>query len=334
VESELKLDGSTKYVTGRGVVLKGQQYFLERYQEKDPNIPKSGPEKLVGLLSQTKKIWDNLKVSYKSATKWLDDQLGDITIAFSPSGATLQYDATGDAGEVDLIGFQYRAVDPSLAWPFMLPVSVAGRADVPHNGIGGFFSLFPYQKTLVRPATLTIRWLDPEVAGLDENSIRVYGWDDAEGEWRLVGGTVNAAENSVSVQITRFGMFTAAPAMPVGEPTVLATITSPGSQGQPTRATFTSETVQMNTGVTAPDGTLFTVYVTTGTADDPVSIGTILEPDLDPALEGVQVASAGGVVRFTAEFPAALGDGKVLMWSARGGTVFVDQDLLLAPPQP
>ena len=114
----------------------------------------------------------------------------------------------------------------------------------------------------------------------------------------------------------------------------MATITSPGSGGQPTRATFTSETVRLNTGATVPDGTLFTVYITTGTADDPVSVGTILDADLDPALEGVQVASQGGVVRFTAEFPAALGDGKVLMWSARGGTVFVDQDLLLAPPQP
>ena len=73
------------------------------------------------------------------------------------------------------------------------------------------------------------------------------------------------------------------------------------------------------------------MYLATDGDDDPVSVGTILAADLDPVMGGIQLATVGGVLAFSAEFPAAVGDAKVLAWSARGGTLFVDQDLLLQP---
>ena len=93
--------------------------------------------------------------------------------------------------------------------------SVAGRGDVPHNGIGGFFQLLPDDRPLAAPATITIRWLDEEVAGLDESSIRVYRWNGELGAWDLVGGVPDPANNRVVATIDRLALYTAAPAMPV-----------------------------------------------------------------------------------------------------------------------
>jgi len=341
-EIEVKLDSATKYVTQRGVVLGGEGYALEKYAEKDPLIPTTGPARLVEMASNIEELVTKASDLYKKGkllvTKGIGAAKSVIDFEFSPSGVSLEVDGSkepdnGQPFEISLMAFQYRPVDTADAPPVQDQLAVSGPVDVPHNGIGGFFQFFPNRQALAAPATITIRWLDREVVGLDESSIRIYRWNETEEQWDLVGGVADPANNRVVAQITELGLFTAAPAMPTGEPTILATITRPGGPGQPTRADFTSEVIKLNTGEVVPDGTLFTVYLATDGDDDPVSIGTILAADLDPVMGGIQLATRNGILSFSAEFPAAVGDAKVLAWSARGGTVFVDQDLLLAPQQ-
>jgi hypothetical protein len=239
-------------------------------------------------------------------------------------------DGTTDPFELDLTAWPFRRLD-SLAAPLTLaPSAIAGRGDQPHNGIGGFFWYLPDVRALATPATLTIRWLDEEVVGLDEGSIRIYEWNPARQDWDLVGGVVDAGGNHVSASISRLGLFTAAPAMPVGKPLVTATVIP--AADDTFGVTATSDEIRLNTGALVPDGTLFTVYTVAGEGNEPVQVGSITSIDLDPALEGVQLATVGGRLSLTATIPATFGGARLVAWPAAGGTAFIDAPL--APPEP
>lgn len=75
-------------------------------------------------------------------------------------------------------------------------------------GIGGFYQLTPAGQVLEAPADLTIGYDDEEVAGLEEEALAVYTYDQQAGEWLLVGGQVDAAQNTVTVPITVLGVYT------------------------------------------------------------------------------------------------------------------------------
>jgi hypothetical protein len=77
----------------------------------------------------------------------------------------------------------------------------------------------------------------------------------------------------------------------------------------------------MNTGLVVPDGTLFTVRTLVPATADLLPFGAITTADADPLTDGVQVASQGGVVRFTANYPGAFGAARVLVHAARGVAV-------------
>jgi hypothetical protein len=340
-ELEIKLDGVTKYTIEKGVVLDTEAFPLEHYAGPDPLIPTSGPERIAGMLADTKAFYDSAEKRFKSFTENIAKGNGaGKTIAdlvFSPSGVSIEVDgaAEPDDGEpfaLDIVGFKYRAVPAAIAPLAQDATSVAGRGDVPHNGIGGFFQFLPDDRPLAAPATITIRWLDEEVAGFDESSIRVYRWNGELGAWELAGGVPDPANNRVVATIDRLALYTAAPAMPVGAPTLTTQTLAGGSVADPVRVNATSSVIRLNTGQVVPDGTPFTVYTTTSATSESLQFGTLLSADEDPATDGVQISTIGGVLSFAVEFPNAFrGEGRAIAWPTRGGTAFIDVLLPLLP---
>ncbi|RJP72729.1 MAG: hypothetical protein C4532_05480 [Candidatus Abyssobacteria bacterium SURF_17] len=62
----------------------------------------------------------------------------------------------------------------------------------------------------IEPMTLTIRYTDDEVAGLDEGMLEIYYYDESNPEhpvWVPVGGTVDPDNNEITVEIQHFSKF-------------------------------------------------------------------------------------------------------------------------------
>jgi hypothetical protein len=62
----------------------------------------------------------------------------------------------------------------------------------------------------IEPMTLTIRYTDDEVAGLDEGMLEVYYYDETDPEhpvWVPLGGTVDPEYNEITVEIQHFSKF-------------------------------------------------------------------------------------------------------------------------------
>ena len=156
---------------------------------------------------------------------------------------------------VDLVGFQYRHKPGTLGTAPGHAAAVAGDANRPHYGVGGFFHFSPSDRTLAAPAGLTIRYLDAEIAAEQEASLAVYRWNDVSQAWDRVGGAVDAAANAVTVQVNRLGLYTVAPALPVGSISMTPDLAAGGTFQNPTSiATFTSDVLRLNTGAIVPDG--------------------------------------------------------------------------------
>jgi hypothetical protein len=228
---------------------------------------------------------------------------------------------------VELLAFQYRPQQRPTASRIPDPSSVTGPGDRPHYGVGGFFGFAPDGRSLAAPARLTIRYLDDEVAALDERSLAIYVWNESRRDWDYLGGTVDEANNTVSTDIDRLGLYTAAPAMPAG-PIAFAVETAVGGGGgdPATSLTLTSDPIRLNNGALVPDGTLFTVQTVLGQASQLVPFGQVLSVDEDPASEGIQVSSRNGLIQFTAEVPGSAGVVMALAYSTRG-TALVTQSI-------
>ena len=337
-ELKLKFDVATKYTTEKGVIKKGVIFPLEVYNDPDTLIPANSTDRVTLLLfdaleKSLEPITNPIRNVVSEVTTVADQALAFLDRRFSPSGVRLTINAAAEPVkpfDVNLAAFQYRAVPAGVAPLVQDDMHVTGRGDIPHNGIGGFFTFGP-PRTLAAPATLEIFYLDEEVAGLDEASLAVYRMTPA-GTWQYLGGTVNAVENKVTTQITDLGTFTVAPPMPVGRPAVTAQVTPAPAPDAAASAVFTSDVIRLNTGQVVPDGTLFTVMTTAAGATRPVQVGTITTDDADPSTPGVQVASQGGRLSFRGEYNALRPAVTVLGWAARGGTTFFDTTVSLATP--
>jgi hypothetical protein len=71
----------------------------------------------------------------------------------------------------------------------------------------------------LEPMTLTIRYTDDEVAGLDEGVIEVYYYDESDPEnpvWVALGGTVDPEYNEITVEIRHFSKFAVGGKKPEG----------------------------------------------------------------------------------------------------------------------
>ena len=62
----------------------------------------------------------------------------------------------------------------------------------------------------IGPMTLTIRYTDDEVAGLDEGMLEIYYYDESDPEnpeWVAMGGTVDPEYNEITVEIQHFSKY-------------------------------------------------------------------------------------------------------------------------------
>jgi len=62
----------------------------------------------------------------------------------------------------------------------------------------------------IEPMTLTIRYTDDEVEGLDEGMLEIYYYDESDPEnpvWLALGGTVDPEHNEITVEIRHFSKF-------------------------------------------------------------------------------------------------------------------------------
>lgn len=63
-------------------------------------------------------------------------------------------------------------------------------------------------KNFSKNVTLTFKYKDADIAGLKESTLKIYYWNAATSKWVLVGGTVSAAENTVTVNVNHFTLYT------------------------------------------------------------------------------------------------------------------------------
>jgi hypothetical protein len=246
------------------------------------------------------------------------------------TGASLLVDGASEPDpdqplEIEALAFEYRAQQETPDVPIQRPFDVRGRLDRPHYGIGGFFQFAPDARPLAAPATLTIRYSDAEISAADESALGIFVWDDNARDWAFLGGTVDTAANTITVDVTRLGMYAAGLPMPSGTVSFTAQSLSGAADPNPTtNVTYTSGVIRMNTGAVVPDGTLFTVHVVAENAADLSPFGSIQSADEDPASDGVQVSAHGGVVQFSAELPGKSGSARVFV-SSVVGTALADQ---------
>lgn len=154
-------------------------------------------------------------------------------------------------------------------------------------GVGGFFQFEPNELELQGTAKLTISYHDEELEGMDESKLAIYLEDKVNQEWEYVGGTVDVQNNTVTSPISKMAVYTLAPAIPDGEIIISVEQEIIPADGESTTL-ITTDPMYYNNLSLIEDGELYTVQV---------SHGILLNQDLDPEAEGVQVASQSGVVQ-------------------------------------
>jgi hypothetical protein len=177
----------------------------------------------------------------------------------------------------------------------------------PTYGIGGFHQMLPDGGSLATPASLTIHYDPREVSAAAESTLGLYYWDSATTTWRHVPAQVDAANRTVSANITAFHIYTLAPALPSGrfDLAITPTTLAPGAT-----AHVKSGPIHFNNGTTVPDGTQFTIVAISG--------ATIAVEDVNAGAEGIQVASRNGIVEFDVTAGQAETDAKLEVRSVRG----------------
>ena len=336
---DVKVDTLMTTTLRRGTVTSNDLYTLERYPATDPAFPSPILQEFVdGLNSAVEAINSFLTVRNKISRAVLAlNQAGHqaLSLFFSPSGVDLVVNGAAEPEPftINLLAFKYQSETTPSVTLVRDPSDVTGPADGAHYGVGGFFNFSPVDRTLSAPAPLTIRWEPHEISGFDENSLAIYRWNNERFDWDHLGGTVDPVADSVTVEVDRLGLYTAAPPMPAGPFDFTSTATRTGTESAPTTTvTFTSSALRMNTGGSVPNGTLFTVRVLVPDVSDPVPVGEITTTDLDPATDGIQVAAEDGAVRFTAELPGSVGRAFVLV-NALTGTAIGEKTIVYQRPQ-
>jgi hypothetical protein len=328
VGAAVNLDRSISYTKEKGVFKNGQAYRLERYPN-DGLLPGRLPDR--GDDSDVKNILQESIDGLASAVNFAVDTVSAAVVEGvnkirSRNTAELTFDgATAPFQQVAITSFKYDPVAGPIAPRLQLPGETNGPADLPHYGVGGFHQFLPKDSQLSAPGTLTFFYKDDEVTNLDESTLGIYSWNAATSNWDFVGGTVDAANNTITTSVRKLGLYTAGPPMPGGRFTFSSRTSIAGTpEERRTAVDYTSSVIRMNTGQVVPDGTLFTLNTLTTQGSDPIGFGTITTTDVDPVRDGIQVRSVGGVIRFSAQYPGAFGAARVLVYSTPG-TAVADQ---------
>jgi hypothetical protein len=324
VSGEIKFDRSISFHSEKGVIKAGVSYLLERYTDDD----------LVPDLQDVDDITDLFSVSFADLRAEIGPAIDVVqqavtallNVVRSNNTAELTFEgSTAPFPQIGIASYTFEPTPGPVAPTLQLPGDSSGPADAPHYGIGGFHQFLPEDQQLTAPGTLKIYYGESELAGIEEQTLGVYEWNPATGDWDHLGGTVDPVANTVTTAVRRMSLYTAAPPMPGGRFTVTAQSTPAGTPSEPrTTIAATSSTIRMNTGVVVPDGTRFTVRALTPQGTDLTSFGTITSADQDPLLDGIQVQSVNGVVQFTVDVPGSVGGVRFLVYAVRG-TAQADQ---------
>jgi hypothetical protein len=107
------------------------------------------------------------------------------------------------------------ALEKNFKVKISTPFSVKEQAEIP-TGESHFFAMRLIdaqgvgKPKFVEPMTLTIRYTDDEVAGLDEGMLDIYYYDEsdpAHPQWVSLGGTVDPEHNEITAEIQHFSKF-------------------------------------------------------------------------------------------------------------------------------
>jgi len=177
-------------------------------------------------------------------------------------------------------------------------------------GIGGIYQ-YASAASLTGPATLSLSYLDGDVAGLDEAALRIYQLADDGRHWRLLGGEVNTNLNTVTTTVTNLGTFALAPPMPAGNLVLRLGGNSLPADGRALMSIAITNLL-LNTGAPATGPWLFTA----------ASSGVdVVDADARPSLARVQVVATNSTLTFTVRAPVGGSAGRVVVSSVAGDAV-------------
>jgi hypothetical protein len=149
----------------------------------------------------------------------------------------------------------------------------------------------------VQDARLTLAYTSSEIAGLDEAGLQPFRYDGAQFTQDGIASVTRDMEiNQVTFRSRYAGLFVLASVAGDGDiaggsgVVILRAESSSGVVGEPgDLVSFTSDPILLEDDSLLPDGTLFTLAAT---------LGSIVSPDADGAVPGIQTASLGGVIAF------------------------------------
>ena len=174
-------------------------------------------------------------------------------------------------------------------------------------GVGGIYR-FESTNSFNGTGTLSIAYSPAGVAGLNPTDLRIYYLPDGTNRWQLVGGTVNAASNTVTATISQLGTYTLAPPLPTGGLQLTPSTNTLAADGA-SQMTVVVTNIFLNTGNVATQQWAFTA----------TAVGvSILNPDADTNAPGVQVLSSNGAVTLFLRAPVGGTVARVSLASAVG----------------
>jgi len=322
IKTSIAFDRSIAYTTQKGRVINGQLFPLATYV-KDDLIPSPSSN---GRLDDLQEILGTTLGGLRTAVGDAIDVVGQKLTGGqqeirSRHTAALSFNGDNQPGLADgitLSSFGFDALPAGVRPVSHSPADIAWAPDQPHYGIGGYHQFTPDGLVLVNPATLTFFYKTEEVTGIDERSLAIYRWDRDAADWIYLGGTPDPVNHTVSVPVDRLGLYTVGTPMPSGAIVFTAESQAGGDALNPhTIVTYTSGPLMLNVGRPVPDGTVYTVAgARLGTTYIP--FGTVLSADVDASTPGVQVKSAGGVITFVVDYPAAAGEAIPVALSREG----------------
>ncbi len=319
--------------TRKGVWLDGTLRLLETYTDDYYTSVEADvlqvPQQLIGNLGQPV-----LDLAYSVFSQVVE--AGATVIEMGNSFLTLVEGAVEVGETVGAVFWNWWGSSPKDKPSILAPEEFAVRSQIKqqlqdfHNlayGIGGFYDLSPKGLVLNASGELTIAYSDSEIIGMDETQLAMYYWNDSTSTWAYFGGVVDTSANTVTAVIDTFRLYTLAPVMPaykinlIPDPdTLLADSVS--------LCHIVSDTIRNNNGTVVEDGEMFTVNS---------DAGSILTPDADSVLDGIQIESDYGIISFDLKAPAIAWNAHITARSVNGwafGEVFVTfiDTTALSPP--
>jgi hypothetical protein len=155
------------------------------------------------------------------------------------------------------------------------------------TGIGGYFKFEPAGYDFGDSTLISIKYPDSVVINIGENKLAVF-WEDTLGIWHYLPSTPYPDSNKVTAYISHFTTYTLAPIMPNGNYGLNPNVDSIPANGIST-VILTSDLIYNADSTLIGDSVLFTIAA---------SRGTILTPDIDTTLAGIQVQTEGSIIQF------------------------------------